>query len=185
MGAEEPSLRLFFALWPPNEVAQALHQLARRMAGQSGGRVMARDTLHLTLAFLGQVHTRRLAELRAAAEATPLPGAFDLTLDHLGYWRHKHLLWAGCTTPPTALATLARGLGETLRARGFSLEARPFHPHLTLLRKAAQPLAFEVPILPPWRVTELVLVSSRTTPQGPHYPRLERWALGSGGLLPT
>ena len=65
--------RVFFALWPDDEIARQFDE-AGRMAHQSlGGRRMRRETLHLTLAFIGDVPPARLADLRCIAVPIPPP----------------------------------------------------------------------------------------------------------------
>lgn len=179
--AEAPSQRLFFALWPQPELARSLHGLALRVAAKSGGRVMARDTLHLTLAFLGEVAGSRLEDLKEAAHRAPKPAAFELRLDRAGYWRHNRILWVGPAAPPPALKNLAAGLAASLGEAGFSLEARPFQAHMTLIRKSADPMPLLLPDLPPWPVEEMVLVSSRLTAHGPRYRAITRWPLAAAG----
>lgn len=138
---------------------------------------MAQDTLHLTLAFLGEVPANRLPELQAlGAQFQGTPG-FTLVLDQLGYWPHNQILWAAPTASTTALGALAEDLGKALSGGGFKVEARSFRPHLTLLRQAR----FKAPLpeltLPPWPVEALVLVASNLTKSGPRYPVLGRWPL--------
>ncbi len=143
---------------------------------------MRRDTLHLTLAFLGDLSSDRVAEARRVADAIVAP-QFDLVLDRLGYWRHNRILWAGGVlprgfppvTPP--LTFVAATLSERLRAAGFALDARPFVAHMTLLRDAH---CDDVPVLPQpvrWPVREFVLAESR----GARYDIVGRWPLAQSG----
>lgn len=170
------SKRLFFALWPDPPAADALHRLAERLHGVYGGRPMRRDTLHLTLAFLGDVAVDRIAalcEVAAAISAEP----FRLDLDRLGYWSGNRVLWAGCSTPPDALRRLAETLQSDLRAAGFSLERRPFAAHVTLLRKArCDVLPAEHPVIG-WTAEQWGLVESAAADGVPHYLPLQRWPL--------
>lgn len=167
--------RLFFALWPDEAAAQVLHRVGREVEESSGGRLMARETLHLTLAFLGHVPETRLSELAvigAALRAEP----FHLALDRLGYWAHNQILWAGCGEPPAALLALATQLHEALGAAGFPLDARPYAPHLTLLRKARCETAPQLARVVSWPVREVLLIES--LPGGAtRYVPLQRWSL--------
>lgn len=135
---------------------------------------MRRDTLHLTLAFLGDLSSDRVAEARRVADAIVAP-QFDLVLDRLGYWRHNRILWAGGVSP--RLTFVAAALVDGLRAADFALDARPFVPHLTLLRDA---YCGEPPPLPPgigWSVNEFVLAESRLSGDGARYEIVGRWPL--------
>lgn len=177
MERTDQRLRVFFALWPPPGVAGALHRVAETIRAQAGGRAMARDTLHQTLAFIGEVPAGRVAQLRELAAGLSDCPAATLTLDHLGYWRHNHIVWAAPTDPPPQLSRLAERLGQALEPAGFPVERRPFQPHLTLLRKVRTPP--QLPDLPPlaWPVSEFVLAASDLGPEGARYRFLGRWPL--------
>lgn len=146
---------------------------------------MRRETLHMTLAFLGEVDPARLAAAQAVASGLPSVAPFDLAIDRLGCWRHNHIVWAGCEAPP-ALGALADGLAEGLRAAGFRLDDRPFAPHVTLLRDARCPEALPAPEKPvAWPVGEFVLVESRLSPKGADYAVLARYPLASDRMPAT
>jgi 2'-5' RNA ligase len=166
--------RVFFALWPPAPLAADLAAIAARWAQSAGGRATRRDTIHLTLAFLGDVPTGRLAELSAAAEKVHCE-SFDLVLDKAGIWRHNRIAWVGATTVPPALNRLATGLTEAIAGAGFTVAeaGRRFVPHLTLVRKVNDPAAMAPPFAPVlWGCDRFVLVRSRLTPKGSAYERL-------------
>jgi 2'-5' RNA ligase len=66
--------RVFFALWPSPEAARQLAAVAASFAAAAGGRATRLESLHLTLAFLGDVAVDRLPELeRAARECAAKP----------------------------------------------------------------------------------------------------------------
>ncbi len=167
---------MFFALWPDAITAGHLHALARGLREQYGGRVMRRDTLHLTLAFVGDVGRGRLDELRRIAAA--LRGqAFSLRLDHTGGWQGGRIVWAAPESAPAALTDLAASLCMALHGHGYAVDRRTFAPHITLLRNAGQVpeqariKAFE------WRVGGFSLLESLRLPGAACYRRLGRWPL--------
>ncbi|HEX5394076.1 MAG TPA: RNA 2',3'-cyclic phosphodiesterase [Rhodocyclaceae bacterium] len=169
------SKRLFFALWPDAGAARQLHEIGRELQAICGGRLMSRETLHVTLAFLGQVPVERIPELEAIAEAVRAE-VFDLHLDRLGYWSHNHILWAGCMAPSAALVALEEGLQMRLREAGFALEDRPFALHMTLLRKAQCESPVPLARVISWRADEMLLVES--VPGGAtRYVPISRWNL--------
>ena len=135
--------RVFFALWPPPEVARQLSAVADSFAQCAGGRATREATVHLTLAFIGDVPLERLPDLERAARQVRAE-AFDLTLDQFGLWRHNRIFWAGCSVPPPALAGLSASLVTALQAAGFNVAnaRRTFTPHVTLVRKVN---AFDAP----------------------------------------
>lgn len=53
-------MRLFFALWPSPAAAERLASAATDAAARLGGRPTRLETLHLTLAFLGEVADERV-----------------------------------------------------------------------------------------------------------------------------
>jgi 2'-5' RNA ligase len=170
--------RLFFALWPEAGLSGKLALLGKEAQAAAGGRAMRRETLHLTLAFLGGVSLDRAD--RALAVAAEVRGdAFDLLLDRLECWRHNHIVWAGASLVPAAALHLAEELAGALRHEGFSLERRPFAAHVTLLRNASCPEALPQPKPILWPVRDFVLVESRLSPKGAHYEVVGRWPLAT------
>lgn len=194
MATEDPApprrRRIFFALWPDPVVAAKLHGLGRQAQGLCGGRPMRRDTLHLTLAFLGEVDAAGFeaavgaADEVAAATDGSAGTAAALTIDRLACWKHNHIVWAGCDVVPPPLAVLASGLGATLRGRGFRLDSRPFAAHVTLLRNARCGAELAVPVPFEWPVGEFVLVESHLGAEGARYEIVGRWPL-AGATMPA
>ena len=172
----EARRRLFLALWLGEAVAGALGAAGLEAQRLCGGRRMRRDTLHLTLAFIGYVPEARLAGLVEALGAVA-GEAFRLDLDRLGYWRHNQIVWAGCAERPAALDGLVQALRLRLAALDFSVAETGFVPHVTLLRKAA--MAGALPAFGPiaWPVAEFVLMESCRSDAGARYRRLAGWRL--------
>jgi 2'-5' RNA ligase len=164
-------MRLFFALWPPEHVACLLASEAYALARRFGGKAARRETIHLTLAFLGEVADERLPVVVAAARRVKAE-PFELLVDRLGIWRRQRLIWAGCPAAPS-LRTLALDLRERLRAVDVVCDELPrFLPHLTLVRKAGDAGSpVELPAIRPlpWPCRSFSLVRSRLTQAGPDY----------------
>lgn len=169
-------LRVFFALWPDAATAAALHARGGELCAACGGRVMRRDTVHLTLAFLGDVALSRLSALEAVADSTRAQ-RFVLELDRVGSWHGNRILWTGCAQVPDALQALAHKLDTGLRAAGFDLETRAFNPHVTLVRGAARAPQEAGTAAIRWRVASFTLVASERDAAGARYRTLGRWPL--------
>lgn len=169
--------RLFFALWPPAPIAQALYKTAEACVSTTRGRVMDWESLHLTLAFLGEIPIARLRDIQSIAASIELP-SFDVCLDQVNYWPHNRLLWAGSQQPPPPLMTLAETLQTHLRLAGFRLEERPFVPHITLQRHCQ---AGHEASLPPlcWVANHFALVASNPQQDKARYTTLMRWPLAA------
>jgi len=136
---------------------------------------MRPETLHITLAFLGDTSADRLETLLAAA-ATLAPQAASLVLDETGYWRHNRIIWAGASIVPQPIAALVADLRAALAEARFTFDSKPFVPHVTLLRKAAP--SGPLPALQPieWRVTRFVLVRSTLDATGSRYEIAGEWS---------
>jgi RNA 2',3'-cyclic 3'-phosphodiesterase len=156
-------MRLFFAAWPPADVARSLADWARETQRVCRGNVTREDRIHLTLAFLGDADPEMA---RARAEAIHLP-ALSFGIEQARYWAHNRIVWAGPQQTPAQLQALARALGET----------RTFAAHVTLIRKARPSVSLPPPPALQWPVTRFTLVNSVLGPEGPSYEVLERYDL--------
>ena len=174
-------MRLFFALWPPMEATERLVGIAQSAADQFGGKPTRQETIHLTLAFLGEVAEERLPLLIQSATSVRAT-SFELDIDRLGYWNHNHLLWAGSTLPCAALIELVNALQNALIEAGFTVDGgkRVFNPHISLVRKipeAGSP--GQLPSIEPirWPCSSFVLVRSRLSDAGPLYETISDFPL--------
>lgn len=175
----EPALRLFFALWPPAALAGRLAAIAQQRADDFGGKPARAETLHLTLAFLGDVAVERLDELARAVAPLVLP-AMALRLDRLRVWQHNRLLWAGCAEMPLQLAEFTGRLRTRLAEAGFDGDrsGHGFTPHVTLLRHLQRPPttdwveAAALDDLPVWQADRVLLVASERSAAGAAYRKI-------------
>lgn len=174
MGAE---IRCFFALWPDAELAQRLSALAEGAVG----RRMREETLHLTLAFLGNVPDGKIADLCRVARQLSLP-AEALEIDHLHYQADKKICWAGFTRLPQSFLGFVMALQADLRAAGFALEERDFVAHITLLRNVRHMAEAGVDSALPlvWLPARWALVASMPAGNGRRYETLAEWPARAG-----
>lgn len=128
------SSRLFFALWPDESTRAKVAGLAERFHGDYGGKQVMPESLHMTLAFLGETLNSRLLELEAIGNRINIP-AFTVTLDYAGAWRGG-IFWLAPSESPPALMDLVSLLRNELKAEKFSFDDKCFTPHMTLLRGA-------------------------------------------------
>lgn len=165
--------RAFFALWPDDATRAAMSRATRAVVGASRGRPIAKERLHLTVAFLGELTGAGLDVARAVPPIAV--GPFELTLDAVGVWPESKILWLAPTSPPDALMELEARLWQALAERGFRSESRAYRPHVTLARRARPVEAAVEPVVFP--VRELALVESFPAASNVHYEVLERWPL--------
>lgn len=159
-------MRLFFALWPPPETAQALARWAARLQGKA----TPVEKIHLTLAFLGGAQPEKA--IAAASEVRAEP--FELPIESAKYVRDNHMVWVGPREMPEGLRVLAERLQLALYRAEFILERRPFAAHVTLVRKARRPSAIAPLPEVAWPVREFTLVNSDLS----RYEVLEHFPLG-------
>jgi len=173
---ERKDKRLFCALWPPAVPRAGLQDAAAGMCLDAAARRVPAANLHLTLHFVGNVWLDDMACMRGQARLVDA-AAFELGIDRQGSFRKARVAWLGCSAVPDALFALQRQLGERLHACGYRPETRPYHPHITVARKAG-PIE-EAPLRAPvwWRVDSFALIEVRSIAEGVQYRVVESWPL--------
>lgn len=137
-GSEE--IRSFLAIELPGEAKEGLAGLTGRLKRDEHRFVKWVDPygIHLTLKFLGNIRSRRVAEITAALEqAVQGVSPFDLEISGLGAFpglRQARVLWVGVGGELDKLSVLQQNVDSAVAALGFAREERPFVPHLTLAR---------------------------------------------------
>ena len=173
-------IRLFAALEVPPDIAEGL---ARRQQGLPKAHWRPLDSLHLTLAFYGELAEPDAAELDA--ELSRIGGdPFEVALQGVGSFgegRHIRAVWAG-VRESEPLRVLAGRCAAAARRAGVRVETRLYRPHVTLAylrrdvaedRVAAWVAAHSLLASPPWLATRFVLYSSWRSTEGSRYD-LER-----------
>jgi RNA 2',3'-cyclic 3'-phosphodiesterase len=174
MGEPEPTVRVFFALWPDEAVRDQLDLAGRKLHEALGGRRMRRENLHLTLVFLGNIPAHRLPDAIAAAEGVEI-APFSIDFDRYVCWKHNRVGFLAPTLVPPLLQDFVRILGERLFDRGFDFDDRPYVPHLTLIRNAHCNRRLPEPTHVPWPVQDFVLVRSEIGVAGVFYTPVRTW----------
>lgn len=171
-------MRLFVAIELPRRVREALWNEARKLEGHwTGGRLMAPESYHITLSFLGQQPEHRLEAIASAMDRCPC-APFRAALGELGLFAQRGggVLWRGVWSPE--LSRLQSQLARQLEQAGFALEKRPFQPHITLARRVILNPGTAMASLPvsaqSFGVEEMVLMRSRLSQQGASYQELYR-----------
>jgi 2'-5' RNA ligase len=151
-------------------------------------------SLHLTLAFLGDLDDERLAAAHEATQTAAQQGApFALTLDRLGSFGPPHaprVIWAGISGEVAALRRVQTTLASELDQRGFPPQEHPdYSPHLTLARVKDRLPAPELTALQQrvntrlahtatWTVTTLDVMKSELVRPAARYTTLATYLLG-------
>lgn len=171
-GQARTQLRLFFALWPPQKAVAEIMEWARAAHDICGGRMMRPETIHLTLAFLGNTPLDKAMALAEAARQWPVSFG-PITLREFGRFIGPRVVWAGPSPDSEEVLWLTRlhdALWTRLEAMGWQRPESAFRPHVSLLRKAGpgdiSALTRE-PIV--WTPRHCVLVASMPQEGGSHY----------------
>jgi RNA 2',3'-cyclic 3'-phosphodiesterase len=168
--------RIFVGLPLPPDVVEPL---ARWQQGELRGRIVAPENLHVTLAFLGSRPVGELgaiaAELRGAAAIHVRP-----VLSVRGYRETRSVGMLVLEDFDGRAAALADDLHGRLERLGvYRREARPWLPHLTVLRFRERPrLRPALPDLGQIGPSEAAVYHSVLRPGGAQYEILESAALG-------
>jgi RNA 2',3'-cyclic 3'-phosphodiesterase len=172
-------LRLFCALRLPDEAVEKLSRWqADTFAGADGVRVLGREQLHVTLAFLGHRPAGELdgivTELRAAAR-----GGEPAALTATGYRETRSVGMLVCADEGGRAARLAVDLHERLERLGvYERERREWLPHITVIRFRQPPrLRPPLPELGTVVTSEAAVYMSILRPSGAQYEVLQSVAL--------
>lgn len=177
--------RSFVALTLPGP---ALDQLETLQGQIPLGRRMTRETLHLTLAFLGEQPDDALEALHEQLSQIR-QSAFDLHLGGVGMYGNPNRPALGVEAVADApLTNLQSEVSKALRRAGLMIEKRRFRPHVTIARfKAEEPtdprlqgfilgaMSYRVE---PVGVTQFALYESHLSPEGARHDVLAAYALG-------
>jgi RNA 2',3'-cyclic 3'-phosphodiesterase len=180
-------VRLFVAVSLPDPLAALLGAAAAAIA-PPGLRATRRESLHVTVHFLGEVDPAAVPELSAAlASACAGREPFTLRFDAVAPAppRRPRMLWARAA-PSAAYAALALAVaGAAASAAPAARPARTSAPHVTLARARAgarvrwpEPAGLADAEL---AVETCLLVRSEMGPGGSRYTDLHAFPLGAQG----
>jgi len=148
------------------------------------------DDMHITVRFLGDTPTRKMAPLGELLEqSTADARRVDLAasgVDAFPSAARPRVLVLKMSDATDVLATLVAQVERGVRRLGFPREEKPFTPHVTLARARRDSRvpslesalsSQEVAGLGPLPVEALVLYRSELAPGGPHYTALATHSL--------
>lgn len=178
-GPAAGTMRLFFALWPGDACRAALARAAAPAVLAIDGMPVPPRNFHVTLAFLGAVAGRDFPGLVELGGQDAWPGV-RLDFGRVEYWPKPRVAAAVTDAVPAEAEAFVDRLWGSLERLGFEREARPWRPHLTLVRKVRRPPPENLPLFPvewpsgeaAWR---LALVESSSHPEGVRYKPLADW----------
>jgi 2'-5' RNA ligase len=168
--------RLFCALRLPDDT---LDVLCAWQAEHLSARVVVREHLHVTLAFLGH---RPVDELESILTATrdAAAGARPMQFEPVRYRETRSVGMLVLSDEGGAATALAEDLHDRLERLGvYERENRPWLPHLTVLRFRQRPrLRPPLPELGPVSPSDAAVYHSVLRSSGAQYVVVESFALG-------
>ncbi|MEO3943885.1 RNA 2',3'-cyclic phosphodiesterase [Gorillibacterium sp. CAU 1737] len=187
-----PVPRLFAALSLPVPIKEELESRTRLLQQKLPFRKWTHpEDIHVTLFFHGPVSPPLVDKVKAElADASRLYTPFELAMQGLGTFGPPHsprILYAGVQGDVRSLSDLAGAIHRRMGALGFSVEERPYTPHITLakryegdgdpkaiLQHEAEEGSFALPL--PWLVDSITLYQSHLN-RSPMYEPIARFPL--------
>jgi RNA 2',3'-cyclic 3'-phosphodiesterase len=169
------------------DLGEQLRESLRRSVPDLQARWIARENLHITLWFLGEVPEPRVAAISDALTGRPFDSApFEIVLEGCGAFPPAgapRVFWVGVRKGGEEMARLHGEIGERLDPLGFVPEKRAYAAHLTLARvkdpgrgaRAIRRALVETPaVCGASLVSAVTLFRSRLSPHGANYEPLLR-----------
>ena len=180
VGGDE-RLRLFLALELPPATLDDL--IAWGSANLSGGRLVAREHLHVTLAFLGSRPAVEVDAIVRVLRDAVAAGSEPIVLQPKRWRETRSVGMLVLSDQGDAATGLAHRCHAGLEALGvYRPEARRWLPHVTLLRFRERPrLEPPLPGTGTFVPSDAAAYLSRLHPTGARYEVLERVSLIAGG----
>jgi len=188
-------MRLFIALFPPENVVEEIENVLKRCHRNKGVRWVGRESLHLTLKFLGDVAPETRPEMESALSALcRKQSPFSLQCRSWGLFPHlrkPRIFWTHLEGDRETVSRLAGLLADEMVSHGFAKEDRDFVPHLTLGRaRGAVPSTlveqfgklFDGFQTAMFQVNSIQLVQSHLSAQGVRYEILRSFPFGPSDI---
>ena len=135
----ERKTHYFWAVRIPDHIKQSIHdELTQIKSIFPFKRWVDLHDYHITLAFLGSANRQQLLSvISLVGDAIQNQNSFTLQIEGLnvfGAEKSPRIFWAA-VNEVDELFQLQEIVHKTCLATGFTLETRPYHPHITLARK--------------------------------------------------
>lgn len=192
---KSPRARLFVALDLPEALRDGIVAWGRRELGDPALRVVPRESLHVTLAFLGYLPEKEIGRLGEIVEALEAPAPSIVLGNPVARpSRKRPRLFALPASSPGTVALQAALERKLVAARLYKPEKRPFWPHVTVARVKSEgrgskrprrverpPTSLPHELLRPVRCVRATLYRSEIQPQGARYTPLAQVELSEDG----
>ena len=173
-------LRLFVAFRLPEDAVSGLVDWQRdELRAREDVRVVPRENLHATIAFLGSRPAEELEPITEALHEAVRDG--ERPVLSLKRYRETRSVGMLVFDDEEGRATrIAEGVHDRIERLGvYEREKRPWLPHVTVVRFRKPPrLSPQLPDFEPFALSDAAVYISRLRPGGAQYEVLESVALG-------
>lgn len=133
-------MRVFISIEFSKEIKEYMYRVQQDIKSSvTKGNFSNIENFHVTLKFIGEKSEDEILYLKEAMERTASGAVpFKLHTGKIGYFQkgNNKILWLGFTKEENLLESLFLNLERELEKIGVAKEAKPFSPHITLLREA-------------------------------------------------
>ena len=187
------AIRAFLCVYMSEDGMDEIASFIGGLKKFTGFKWAARDTLHITLKFLGEAEPEQITRLDTNLSRIGGIRPFKVAMSDVGAFPNLSLpaaLWIGVGEGSTELSKLAVSVDKAAVVSGFEKERRTFHPHLTLARarnnsrtgvRARMPDELAEMLKscprPSWTCDSFTLMQSELSPDGPNYTPIAVFSL--------
>ncbi|WP_180954682.1 RNA 2',3'-cyclic phosphodiesterase [Bacillus sp. V5-8f] len=138
----------FFALTLPDETKEYIYDMTEEIRTDFPFKKwLHKADYHITLAFLGNaVDDMRKKSMELVKKSLSDEGPFSLSVHRIATFGEQHsprILWTGVTGEERLFQIQQKVYDACLQA-GFSLDKKPFKPHITIARKYIGDRSFDL-----------------------------------------
>jgi 2'-5' RNA ligase len=173
-------VRLFFALLPDSETQLRITAAALELRLDPASRLVRPESLHMTLAFVGEVPALQVAAWRQIGAAQRI-SAFTLLFDLYEYWPKGKVVVAAARQSPASLDLLWRQIHGALAKHNLAPAHERLRPHVTLARKVSQAPVLQAMSAFDLKAQAFSLLQSDTSGVQPIYTVVDTWRLLDDG----
>lgn len=180
-------IRTFVAVEFSEQLQSEIDVVAQQLKQELGSlKWVSKTNYHLTLKFLGDVESRRIAELtEGLSRAVQGMEEFSLKLAGVGGFPTSlapRVIWLGVDEGKASLIRLQKMVDTELQAQGFAPEKQPYSPHLTLARAREESdlkaigerlVKMQMPSTSADQIRSIRMMKSDLRPSGPVYTCLK------------
>lgn len=135
-------MRLFIAVKLPEQTLNNLEKMQNQLQPlATKGYFTPKDNLHITLKFLGEVYPDKLYSLYSLMDELKQFYAPMLSISQVSTMKAANIVCAKCKCG-NELFNIEKFLAAKLDKMGYTVELRPYTPHITLMRRYAFDLPF-------------------------------------------